>query len=111
MPAQLAQRSVQGEHPPMIVPSSQEHLSPSLRSSARHKVAFELKFLIQGTLALEIEKWLTGKMQLDPHCQESLGNAYRISTIYSDTSDFAVFHKAFGYAGRKFRLRRYDGHD
>src|SRR5437867_3920280 len=91
----------------MSMPLSHEFLSPSLRPNGRSVAAYELKFLVAGAKARDVESWLVGRMHLDPHGDPALDNAYRVSTVYSDTSDLAVFHKAPGYANRKFRLRRY----
>jgi VTC domain len=91
----------------MILPVSQDFLSPSLRRNGRGVAAFELKFLVPGPQAQAIESWLAGRMQLDPHGDPTLGNAYRVNTVYSDTPDMAVYHSTRGYSRRKFRLRRY----
>jgi hypothetical protein len=89
----------------MIVPV--ESLSPSLRRNGRRATAFELKFLVNETQARLVEEWIAQRLRIDPHCDAALGNAYRVSSLYLDTPELAVFHKEGAFARRKFRLRRY----
>jgi hypothetical protein len=84
-----------------------EFLSPSLRRSNRRVPTFELKFLVNEEQARRVEAWIAPRLTLDAHADPRLGNAYRISSVYLDTDDLAVFHRAPLYARRKFRLRRY----
>jgi len=91
----------------MIVALSQPFLSPSLLRPGRGAPAFEVKFLVSLAQARAVEAWIAPHLQLDPHCEPALGNAYRVSSVYCDSPELGAFHKALGYASRKFRLRRY----
>jgi hypothetical protein len=91
----------------MIATLPRDSVSPSLDRSRREIPAFEVKFFMPQAQALAVEAWIGHHMQLDPHCDPALGNSYDVSSVYCDTPDLAVFHKAAGFANRKFRLRRY----
>src|SRR5881397_2180157 len=91
---------------PYAPPVAVEFLSPSLRR-LRGTRAFELKFLVSEAKAREVQAWVASRMQLDPHGDPALGHAYRISTLYCDTPDLSVYHRAPLYGRRKFRVRRY----
>lgn len=81
-------------------------LSPSLWKD-REAPAFELKFQVPEAKAVDIARWATEHLQLDPHAKPELGNAYRVHGLYFDTPALDVFHRSPGYKKRKFRLRRY----
>ena len=69
--------------------------------------AYELKFLIDENRAGEVLSWARQYMTPDPHVEPSLGDAYRIFSLYLDTPALDVFCRR-GFAARsKFRLRRY----
>ena len=72
--------------------------------------AFEVKFLLTEEQAAEVEARVRGRLALDPFADPALGNAYRTTSVYTDTPAFDVFHRAAGYDRDKFRARRY-GHD
>ena len=55
--------------------------------------------------------WARQHLAFDPHADASLGNAYRIHTLYLDTAELDVFHRTASYGRRKFRLRRYGNED
>src|SRR5262245_13334605 len=77
--------------PPLVksAPTRHEALSPSLRPSvAGGAAAFEMKFLLDEAHAREVERLIAGRLAPDPHGEPTLGNAYRISTIYCDTPEF-----------------------
>ena len=91
----------------MIAALTQQFLSPSLYRPGRGAPTFEVKFLIALAQARAVEDWIAPHLALDPHCEPALGNAYRVSSVYCDSPELDVFHRAPGYASRKFRLRRY----
>ena len=69
--------------------------------------SFELKFLLADTEADEILKRARLHLAADPHADRTLGDRYRITSLYFDTVDLAV-HRGLGSYGRsKYRLRRY----
>lgn len=69
--------------------------------------AYELKFLIDENRSGEILAWARQYMAPDPHVEPSLGDAYRISSLYLDTPALDVFCHRGSAARSKFRLRRY----
>jgi len=70
-------------------------------------LAYELKFLIDENRASEVLSWARQHMTLDPHVEPSLGDAYRIFSLYLDTPALDVFCRRGSAARSKFRLRRY----
>jgi len=83
-------------------------VSPSLRPrNPGEAPAYELKFLLDDARASAVASRLAGRLHLDPHSNPELGGAYRISTVYCDTSSRAVFHQLGAHRRRKYRLRRY----
>jgi VTC domain-containing protein len=69
--------------------------------------AYELKFLINESRAVEVLAWARRHMTSDPHVEPSLGDAYRISSLYLDTPALDVFCHRGSTARSKLRLRRY----
>ena len=69
--------------------------------------AYELKFLIDENRAGEVLSWARQYMTPDPHVEPSLGDAYRIFSLYLDTPALDVFCRRGSVARSKFRLRRY----
>jgi hypothetical protein len=69
--------------------------------------AYELKFLIDENRAAEVLAWARRHMACDPHVEPSLGDAYRISSLYLDTPALDVFCHRGSAARSKLRLRRY----
>ncbi len=82
-------------------------VSPALCEQADEKPAFEVKFLLRGADAHEVERLLQPKMMLDPHADPKLGNAYRVTSVYYDTAQYDVYHRGDGFRSRKYRIRRY----
>jgi hypothetical protein len=70
-------------------------------------LAYELKFLIDENRAGAVLSWARQHMTLDPHVEPSLGDAYRIFSLYLDTPALDVFSRRGSTARSKFRLRRY----
>jgi hypothetical protein len=81
--------------------------SPSLASPGDGSPAYELKFLLDEARAQKVEAWAQGRLALDPHGDPALGGAYRTTSLYFDTSELDVYHRAPSYKRRKFRVRRY----
>jgi hypothetical protein len=78
--------------------------SPSLRSGTRR--AYEVKFNLPDDAARRLESALHARMAVDPHADSPTGS-YRVTTLYFDTPDFAMYRKAPGYRTSKHRIRRY----
>jgi hypothetical protein len=75
--------------------------------SEKAEGSFEVKFLLADALADEILKAARSRLAPDPHADRSMGDGYRVNSLYFDTDDLDVYHR-FGSSGRrKFRLRRY----
>jgi hypothetical protein len=72
--------------------------------------AYEIKFLLTEEQARAVEDRVRGRLSLDPHADPTLGGAYRITSLYTDTAQFDVFRRAGEFARSKFRVRRY-GHN
>jgi len=82
--------------------------SPSLSTkSAGAGPAFELKFLLTEHQAQQVEEWARRGLTLDPHGDPSLDGAYQTTSLYFDTPQLDVYHRAPSYKRRKFRVRRY----
>jgi len=82
-------------------------VSPSLRATQSNRAAYELKFVVDLSLAAEIEVWAHRHLLLDPHADPALGNRYRITSLYFDTPTFDVAQRSAGYKQDKHRIRRY----
>ena len=85
-------------------------LSPSLFGEDDDAVAaaeaFEQKFLVTPDVAARVVEWARAAMRKDPHGDPE-GGDYFVTTLYLDTPDFAVFHRAPELQGAKYRIRRY----
>jgi len=83
-------------------------LSPSIQRSVGEKMAaFEVKFLIHDTIAKQVEEWAVASMDRDGYADPRNNWSYQTTTLYLDTPQRDVFHRAEGHRKRKFRLRRY----
>lgn len=85
-------------------------LSPTLRGSADGMddvPAFEVKFLIDETLALAVERRIGEFLVPDSH--GDAGGEYGIASLYCDTPDWGAFFRLKPQRGRKYRVRRYEG--
>lgn len=69
--------------------------------------AYEVKFLLDEGQAADVVALLGGRLDPDPHADPALGGAYRTTSLYTDTPDFAVFRRLGESARSKFRVRRY----
>jgi hypothetical protein len=79
--------------------------SPSLAGGAG--TAYELKFLLDEAVALDVESWARARLSLDPHGDPALGGAYRTTSLYFDTPALDVYRRAGIHRLHKFRVRRY----
>jgi len=85
-------------------------LSPSLDGGGDEAVdapvaAFEQKFLLAADVGARVAAWARAELRPDPHGDAS--GDYFVTTLYLDTPDFAVFHRAPELHGAKYRIRRY----
>lgn len=98
-------------HTPVEAPADDATLSPSIaRCDGEEMEAYELKFLVDETLAAKLQLWASVHMQPDPHANPRLNGAYLTTTLYLDTPDRDVLFRADGHRRRKYRLRRYGIH-
>ncbi len=79
-------------------------------SQSRENRAFacEIKALISVEQARDVRAWARARMQPDPNAESGAGDLYRITSLYYDTDDFAVFHRRGSFGRSKYRVRRYD---
>jgi hypothetical protein len=86
-------------------------MTPSAPSFAHEKREFatELKFLLDPATAEQVRTWARQHLVADPHAAGPHGDDYAISSLYFDTTDFAVFHRRGWLRHSKFRIRRYNG--
>ena len=68
--------------------------------------AYELKFAADERQRRRVEEMAAELLLPDPHGKDG---AYRLSTLYLDTEDLAVYHRDPLLDGTKYRIRRYDG--
>lgn len=84
-------------------------LTSAIESPTQTKIraTYELKFLIDDDQAAEIMAWAKQHLDADCHADPSLGDGYRVNSLYLDTPDFDVFHGTQEFRQTKYRLRRY----
>jgi hypothetical protein len=89
--------------------SAQKNYPVNFSAAAIQKSAgsFELKFLLADSLADEILKRARACLAPDPHADHTLGDGYRVHSLYFDTAGLDVYHRLGSFGRRKFRLRRY----
>jgi len=68
---------------------------------------YELKFLIDETRAEDVIAWARKNLRCDPHVDPSLGDAYRILSLYFDTPALDAFHRQRPFRRSRYRMRRY----
>ncbi|HWL08185.1 MAG TPA: polyphosphate polymerase domain-containing protein [Planctomicrobium sp.] len=88
-------------------PETVSLLSPSLTARAEGVTAFEVKFLIDEAQAQEVGAWASRHLIPDPHGNPECEGSYQITSLYTDTQAFDVYHRTPKYRRRKYRLRRY----
>lgn len=69
--------------------------------------AFEIKFLLDDATASKVQAWARRHLRADPHGETPDSGEYGVTTLYLDTTDFAVFHRSPELGGAKHRVRRY----
>lgn len=85
-----------------------QYVSPALaQSRSQDAAAYEVKCLISGALAEDLERHLGSLMVVDPFAAKEPNGQYRITTLSTDTAARDCFYRTPGYAKRKYRLRRY----
>jgi hypothetical protein len=67
----------------------------------------EMKFLIAPEQAAAIREWARARMAADPNAGGDGGDQYRVTSLYLDTEDLAVYERRGSYGRSKFRVRRY----
>lgn len=70
--------------------------------------ACESKFLISSAQVGAVESWVRAHLAADPHGSGESGDHYRVSSLYFDTADYAVYRRVGSYGRSKYRIRRYD---
>lgn len=85
--------------------------APAGRPRASSDGAYEIKFLLDPSVAEEIVSRVRAEMHPDPHADPRMVDGYQINSIYFDTDDLRVFRRLSGFRRRKFRIRRYGESD
>lgn len=67
----------------------------------------EMKFLVSPGCADAIRDWARAKMSPDPFAGGAAGDEYRVTSLYLETADFAVYERRGSYGRSKYRVRRY----
>jgi len=93
-------------------------LSPGLRADAsaagtkkNGRGAYEMKFIAPPGVARALEDALRPMLAIDPHGVSELGGSYRVTSIYADTPDLAVYFRQGEHRACKCRVRRYGESD
>jgi hypothetical protein len=85
-------------------------LSPSLWSDGgltSPGPAYEIKFLLDDSGAVRLERHLLAVLMPDPHSDPALGGMYEVTSLACDTPSLAVFFRDKAMRSRKYRARRY----
>ena len=69
--------------------------------------AYEIKFPLTETEAAEVERRLSAILAQDPNADPTLGGAYLITSLYTDTPGWSVYLREGAHPYRKYRVRRY----
>jgi hypothetical protein len=93
--------------PAISLTSPRVHASLPADITGKTVGSFELKFLLADPLADEILKRARACLAPDPHADHTLGDGYRVHSLYFDTTGLDVYHRIGSLGRRKFRLRRY----
>lgn len=80
-------------------------------SSETREAAREIKFVVAPDVAARMLEWSRSRLSPDPYAGGEAGDEYRTTTLYFDTSDFAVYHRRGSYKRSKYRVRRYGAAD
>lgn len=71
----------------------------------------EMKFLVTPDRAAAIREWARRHMAPDPHAGGDTGDEYRVTSLYLDTPELAVYDRRGSYGRSKYRVRRYGASD
>lgn len=71
----------------------------------------EMKFLVSPEQAEGIREWARANLAPDAHAGGAAGDEYRVTSLYLDTEDMAVFERRGSYGRSKYRVRRYGESD
>jgi len=74
-------------------------------------LAAEVKFVVSPAAARRIREWARTMLAPDPHGHGTYGDEYRITSLYLDTPELAVFNRQGSYGRAKYRVRRYGQSD
>jgi hypothetical protein len=80
----------------------------TVESRENRAFAYEIKFVLPASEARELRVWARERMRPDPNTESGIGDTYRISSLYFDTSEWDVFQRRGSYGRCKYRVRRYD---
>src|SRR5262245_25997000 len=69
--------------------------------------AREIKFLIDASLAAEIQEWMRTNLEADENGTGPFADQYSTSSLYFETPQFDVFHRRGSFGRSKYRIRRY----
>jgi len=75
------------------------------------EAAREVKFLVAPDVAGRILEWSRSRLAPDPYANGASGDEYQITSLYFDTSAFAVYHRQGSFKRSKYRIRRYGSSD
>lgn len=106
MSEDLANRAATVVQSPVAAPESPSLFRQGSTEDAG-PTAYELKFLLSEQQARLVEGLACHRLTLDPHADPTLGGAYRITSLYTDTPQFDVFRRIGNYGRSKLRVRRY----
>ena len=67
----------------------------------------EMKFRVTPEQAGKIREWARTRMAADPNAGGEGGDQYRVTSLYLDTGEMAVYERRGSYGRSKFRVRRY----
>lgn len=67
----------------------------------------EMKCRLDASLSDEVRAWAREHLGLDENCNSETGDSYDINTLYLDTVDLDLFHRAGKIGAAKHRIRRY----
>jgi hypothetical protein len=82
-------------------------MSPSTDIRENREFASELKFVVNRALAEQIRDWARTRLSPDPNASDESIDAYHITSLYFDTSQFDAFHRRGSFGRSKYRIRRY----
>lgn len=75
------------------------------------EAAREVKFLVTPAVAEQVLEWSRSRLAPDPYATGASGDEYRTTSLYFDTSAFAVYHRQGSFKRSKYRIRRYGSAD